>query len=149
MRSQRQAWTSVPLPWFDETTLNPAVEAGQEGIEIWAPDQVSLEAGRGRIPLFGTVQFGEETLREAGILDRHPLRAVVVGIIPEGVYSPLVGNAVLQAALLPPEGGPVVREYFAVDLAECTGWRPGVADLHVFASVTGFVAPPRALSVVR
>lgn len=102
----QQAWSQVPLPWFEATDFNPALEPGEEGIRIWVPSHVNLRATDGRIPLFGTVQLRVETLESLGIFDRHPVRAVVVGGIVHGIFEPYVGNALLQAPLFPPREAP-------------------------------------------
>jgi hypothetical protein len=142
-----EAWKAMALPAYEVSEFTPQITTEFRGIKIWAPAKI----GRGaqvRIPLFGVVQLGESELAEMGIEDRHPLRAVVVGAVAAGTYAPFVGNAVLQAPLLPAEDGDPVREVFAVDLVEAAGVPPAVGKYFVFASVGPFVAEPVTVEVV-
>jgi len=142
-----EAWAAMALPSYEKSEFTPEAAADFRGIRIRAPEKIK-RSPRMRIPLFGIVQLGESDLAEIGIEDRHPLRAVVVGAIVAGTYVPFVGNAVLQAPLLPAEDGDPVREVFAVDLCEAAGMPPGVGKYFVFASVGPFVAEPVTVEVV-
>jgi hypothetical protein len=139
-----QASEEVRLPWYEKTRFHPQLK-GDEGIAIWAPEKVTLHRGRASVPLFGVVRLGEMTLEDLAIRDRHPLRAVVVGVIIGS--SPFVGNAVSKAPLFPAPPGSSVTEYFAVDLMECTG-ASGPGTYFAFASLGGFVAEPVKIEVV-
>jgi len=141
-------WKDIRLPWYDQTPQSPNVDEDFQGITIWAPERVSLAATSKRIPLFGVVQLTPDIVRQIGVTDGHPLRAVVVGIIIGKVNTPFVGNAVTQAPLFPLRAGRMPREYFAVDLPECTGMPRGPGVFFVFASVGPFAAEPRRVEVV-
>jgi hypothetical protein len=136
------------LPWFEKTAASPNVPDGFEGVLFDVAERLSLRQTGGRIPLHGAVRLKESTLHQLGIQDRHPVRAVVVGVIVGGSNQPCAGNAVLQAPLFPAPAGAAVTEYFSVDLVECTGMprTPGV--FFLFASVGTFTAAPRRIEVV-
>ena len=142
-----EAWKSMALPAYEKSEFTPEVAADFRGIKIWAPARIS-RATKTRIPLFGLVQLGESELAELGIEDRHPVRAVVVGAVVAGTSAPFVGNAVLQAPLLPAGTGDPVREPFAVDLCEAAGMPPGVGKYFLFASVGPYVAEAVTVEVV-
>ena len=142
-----KAWASMPLPSYEKSQFTPEVAPDFRGIKLWAPARISRST-KTRIPLFGLVQLGESELADLGIEDRHPLRAVVVGAVVAGTNAPFVGNAVLQAPLLPAGEGDPVREPFAVDLCEAADMPPGVGKYFVFASVGPFVAEPVTVEVV-
>jgi hypothetical protein len=142
-------WNQLRLPWFERTRYSPGVEPGFEGVSIWAPESVALGSSGGRVPVFGVVQLGAETLAELSIEDRHPLRAVVIGGIFEGVNEAQVGSAVLQAPLLATAPGAAPTEYFSVDLLECTDLPKGPGTIFVFASVGPFLAQPRKVVLAR
>ena len=145
--NQSGAWATMALPSYEKSEFTPEVAPDFRGIKIWAPARISRSA-RTRIPLFGLVQLGETELAAMGIEDRHPVRAVVVGAVAGGTYAPFVGNAVLQAPLLPAGAGDPVQEPFAVDLCEAAGMPPGVGNYFVFASVGPFVAETVTVEVV-
>jgi hypothetical protein len=137
----------MALPFYEKSEFTPQVAGDFRGVKLWAPARIQRSA-RLRIPLFGLVQLGESELAEMGIDDRHPVRAVVVGAVVAGTYAPFVGNAVLQAPLLPAGEGDPVQEPFAVDLCEAAGMPPGVGKYFLFASVGPYVAETVTVEVV-
>ena len=141
-------WSSLTLPSFERVEWCPALPPGFEGVKIWAPPELSLRTSKGRLPIFGTVSLGRETMKALKLSDDHPLRAVVVGAIIERINQGYVGNAVLQAPLFAPQPGPIVTEYFAVDLVECTGVLRSTGGLFAFASVGAYTAEPVTIRIV-
>lgn len=145
--ASEKAWAAMALPSYEKSEFTPEVAPDFRGIKIWAPARISRST-KTRIPLFGLVQLGETELAGMGIDDRHPVRAVVVGAVVAGTSAPFVGNAVLQAPLLPVGEGDPVREPFAVDLCEAAGMPPGVGKYFVFASVGPYIAEAVTVEVV-
>jgi hypothetical protein len=139
-------WQNLRLPHYERCVWSP--EAPGEGIWIQVPGKISLGASAGRVPLFGTVRLSDMSLKELGIRDQHPLRAVVVGGIVANVNSPYVGNAVLQAPLFPAKPAPMITEYFAIDLVECAGLPKGPGVFFAFASVGPLLARPLKVEVI-
>ncbi len=139
-------WESVRLPTYEKTTFHPEVSATFRGVKIWTPPKVSPQPNARRVPIFGVVRLDESAFADLGITDRHPLRAVVVGVVTGPHTTPYVGAAVQQAPLFPVPPGPTVTEYFAIDLLEQTGVS-GPGTYFVFASVGQHTAGPLRVEV--
>lgn len=140
-------WAAQVLPRYERTEWSPPAGAEFAGVAVWLPESVSLAATGGRLPLAGVVRLPRAEWERILPSGENPLLAVVVGAILAGTNTPYVGQAVLQAPVFAPAVGPVVTEYFNVDLRECADLPRGVARYFVFASIGPHAAAPRAVAV--
>jgi len=145
---KQDSWLEIPLPFYGKSQFTPELSDGFNGIAIWAPEKISLKTNM-RVPLFGVVHLEESELIDINIKDRHPLRAVVVGVIVDGSNVPYVGNAVLQAPMFPADSGVSVREYFSVDIFETTAMLKSQGKIYIFASIAHYTAQTIAIEIVR
>lgn len=137
----------IALPCYEKTPFTPETGPDFVGIKIWAPERISLKSKK-RIPLFGVVQLKENQLEEIGVMDKHPLRAVVVGAVAAGVNTPYVGNALLQAPLFStPPSSDTVTEYFNVDIFEAAGMLRAPGKYFLFASIGPHVGEALTIDV--